>query len=101
MHFERHDLISFPMYKNFKRMLHQKVISEYQNIVFMLHSRRVYDAIGRLRLLVRESQKEFINERIDSLLETYRNLLKHSFAAAHDPEREKVYNYLIRSLLEL
>lgn len=101
MHFERHDLISFPMYKNFKRMLHQKVISEYQNIVSMLHSRRVYDAIGRLRLLVRESQKEFINERIDSLLETYRNLLKHSFAAAHDPEREKVYNYLIRSLLEL
>lgn len=82
-------------------MLLQKTKKEYQTIVAMLHDRQVVDAIERLRLLVRESQKEFINERLDNLQETYRNILKHSFAAAHDPEREKVYHYLIRSLLEL
>ena len=81
-------------------MLHQKIIKEHQTIVSMLHSRQVVDAIERLRLLVRESQKEFINDRLDNLQETYRNILKHSFGAAHDPEREKVYHYLIRSLLE-
>lgn len=82
-------------------MLHQKVLQEYRTIVNLLHTRQVYGAMERLRLLVKETQKEFINDRLDSLLETYRNILKHSFAAAHDPEREKVYHYLIRSLLEL
>ncbi|MEE4175982.1 MAG: tetratricopeptide repeat protein [Bacteroides sp.] len=82
-------------------MLYKNIIKEYQNIVSMLHKRQVVEAIEKLRLLVKESQKEFINERLDNLLETYRNILKHSFAAVHDPEREKIYHYLIRSLLEL
>jgi len=82
-------------------MFQDKVNRDYQRIVSMLHSRRVYDAVDRLRLLVGESQKEYINERIDSLVETYRNILRHSFSAVYDPEREKVYLYLIRSLLEL
>jgi tetratricopeptide (TPR) repeat protein len=84
-----------------EKMLHEKVTLEYQNIVSLLHSRQVFDAIERLRLLVKESQKEFINDRLDNLLETYQNILKHSFSATHDPEREKVYHYLTRSLLEM
>lgn len=82
-------------------MIQEKIHREHQQIVSLLHSRRVIDAVERLRILVGESQKEYINERIDNLVDTYRNILKYSFTASHDPEREKVYNYLLRSLLEL
>ncbi len=82
-------------------MFKEKVNREYLRIASLLHSRRVNDAVERLRVLVGESQKEYINERIDSLVETYRNILKYSFTANHDPEREKVYHYLLRSLLEV
>jgi tetratricopeptide (TPR) repeat protein len=82
-------------------MLQQKIFKEYKEIVSLLHKHKVADAIERLRVLVKESHKEFINDRLGSLLETYQNIIKHSFAATPDPEREKVYQYLIRSLLEL
>jgi tetratricopeptide (TPR) repeat protein len=82
-------------------MTYQKTTNDYQTICRLLHGRRVADAILRLREMVRDSGREFLNEQLDELLDTYRNILRHSFTAAKDPEREKVYHYLIRSLLEL
>ncbi len=82
-------------------MDHQSVAKEYQNICDLLHRRKVVEAISLLRGMVKQSNKEFINETLDELLETYRNILKHSFSAVKDPEREMVYHYLLRSLLEI
>jgi len=74
---------------------------EYNAVVNLLHGRRVIDAIGELRSMVKKSQKEYINERLDGHALTYKNILKHTFSAVKDPEREKVYGYLIKNLLEL
>lgn len=82
-------------------MTTQDVIKDYQKICKMLHRRQVADAIPMLRKMVGLSNREFMNEQLDELLDTYRNILRHSFTATKDPEREKVYHYLIRSLLEL
>jgi hypothetical protein len=84
-----------------KHMLHQQIQKEYQDICRLLHGRKVADAIARMRKLVKETHKEYINEQLDELMGTYRNILKHSFAATRDPQREEVYHYLIRTLLEL
>ncbi|HSV89124.1 MAG TPA: tetratricopeptide repeat protein [Bacteroidales bacterium] len=82
-------------------MLLEKITHQYEAVVKNLHSRRVYDAIEGLRQIIQKSNKEFLAERLDNLKETYKNLLRYSFATVQDPEREKVYTYLIRSLLEL
>lgn len=82
-------------------MFHEVVAKDYLNVCQLLHSRKVAEAVDLLRGMVRQSNKEYINERLDELLETYKNILKHSFSSTKDPEREKVYHYLIRSLLEL
>ncbi|HSV76657.1 MAG TPA: tetratricopeptide repeat protein [Bacteroidales bacterium] len=82
-------------------MLFEKTIQQYGFIVRCLHSHRVYDAIESLRQMIQQTHKEFLSERVDNLNETYKNLLRYTFANIQDPEREKVYNYIIRSLLEL
>ncbi|MFO7998925.1 MAG: tetratricopeptide repeat protein [Bacteroidales bacterium] len=82
-------------------MTTQDVIKDYQKICKMLHRRQVADVIPMLRKMVGFSNREFMNEQLDELLDTYRNILRHSFTATKDPERKKVYHYLIRSLLEL
>jgi len=79
----------------------EKILHQYESIIGYLHSRRVYDAIEGLRQLIHITSKEFLAEKVDNLNETYKNLLKYSFATIQDPDREKVYKYLIRSLLEI
>jgi tetratricopeptide (TPR) repeat protein len=81
--------------------MHETINKKYRQICSLLHQRKVVDAVGLLREMVRQSQLEFLNSRLDELLETYRNILRHSFLAARDPQREKVYHYLLRSLLEM
>jgi tetratricopeptide (TPR) repeat protein len=79
----------------------QTIAKEYRNVCDLLHSRQLVEAVSLLRGMVKQSNKEFLNETLDELLDTYKNILRHSFAAVRDPEREKVYHYLVRSLLEL
>jgi hypothetical protein len=42
-----------------------------------------------------------IQNRYQSIMDTYRNMLKYSFELAPDPERTKIYNKLQQSILEL
>ncbi len=73
----------------------------YRHISADLHERKVLSAIKRLKLLIAESGKEYFTDQLDRHSTTYENILIHSFSAAKDPEREKVYFFLVRNLLEM
>ncbi len=73
----------------------------YETACKRFHGRKVLDGIKVIRHLISATGEEYLNDQVDKYLETYRNLLQHSFSDTKDPERDKVYNYLIRSLLEL
>ena len=73
----------------------------YNKIASNLHDRKILDAIDKIRLLISESGKEYFADMLEQQSVTYENILKHSFSAAKDPEREKVYFFLIRNLLEI
>ena len=73
----------------------------YNEIAVNLHDRKILDAIEKLRLLITESGKEYFADLLQQQFVTYENILKHSFSAVKDPEREKVYFFLIRNLLEM
>ena len=75
--------------------------NSYREVCRLIHSRKVTDAIMSLRKLIAETNREFLNQRLDMLEDTYRNILRYSFAETRDPERENVYHYLLRSLLGL
>ena len=81
--------------------MHEKINKQYRHVCDLLHRRKVLDAIDLLREMVKQSNLEFFNNQLDELLDTYQNILRHSFLPAKDPERDKVFRYLIRSLLEM
>jgi tetratricopeptide (TPR) repeat protein len=82
-------------------MQYQQVIKNHERICSMILNHKVSGALKLLREMVRASGKEFINDQLDELLETYRNILKYSFLEVKDPKRQEVYYYLTRNLLEL
>jgi tetratricopeptide (TPR) repeat protein len=82
-------------------MQQSKVIKRHDKVCRLILSRQVADALDTMRLWAREAQQEFLNDRLDELQLTYKNILLHSFSAVKDPERHKVYAYLLRSLLDL
>ncbi len=73
----------------------------YQTVCRLVYRQRLSDAIVLLRQMTDKSGLDFLHERIDEMQGAYSQLLKHTFSGVSDPEREKVYNYIKRSLLEL
>jgi tetratricopeptide (TPR) repeat protein len=78
-----------------------KVKNTYSQIAANLHDRKILDAIEKIRILISESGKEYFADILEQQSVTYENILKHSFSAVKDPEREKVFFFLIRNLLEM
>ncbi len=66
-----------------------------------LHNRKVLDAIATIRKLISATGEEYLNDQVDKYYDTYKNILHHSFLEVKDPERDNIYNHLVRSLLEL
>ncbi len=73
----------------------------YTNICKLVHKNRLADALVLLKRLVAESRKEYVSDDVEALQKTYAQLLKHNFSVVKDPERDNIYIYLKRSMLEL
>ncbi len=77
------------------------ITKKHLNTCKLVNRRRIADAIVVLRQMIHDTGKEYLHERLNELQETYSQLLQHAFAGAEDPGREKVYNYLMRTILEM
>ncbi len=73
---------------------HQKVIS-------LIVGNKLKDALDVLKELVIQSRKGDYISKYEELDETYKNLLKYTIEGIDDPERDKIYNHLLVSVLEL
>lgn len=73
----------------------------YTTICLQIHNRKLLAAIQNLKKLIALSGKEYFSEQLAQQSLIYENILKHSFSKVKDPEREKVYLYLKRNLLEM
>lgn len=73
----------------------------YHNICKLIYRRRLADALVMLRLYVQDSGREYLINELDKLGETYEQLLTHKIRGMDDPERDKIYHYLMRSMLEM
>lgn len=81
----------------------QKVEIEktHTNICKLIHRNRLADALVLLNRFVKESGREYVGDELTNLQQTYVQLIKHNFSSVTDPERDKIYAYLKRSMLEL
>lgn len=81
--------------------MHESINKRYREICSLLHRRKVIEATALLREQVSRAQLEYLHNSLDKLMETYHNILRYSFTPTRDPKRGQVYQYLIRSLLEM
>lgn len=77
------------------------VISLKKDISLYLSKRQLKDAFQTLSKLTKNVQDWKISETLSELETNYKFMLHYLFEGVEDPERENVYNNLLRSLYEL
>ncbi len=82
-------------------MASTNINKKHLNTCKLIHRKRIADAIVLLRQMIHDTGKEYLHDRLNEHQETYTRLLKHAFTGVEDPERDKVYQYLMRTLLEM
>ena len=82
-------------------MIYSELIKKYREILDLVADRRITEAVGKLDNLAVKCRNVDFRNRLSNYTETYRNILKYSFELSDDPQKEKVYSRLVKSLLEL
>lgn len=82
-------------------MTYDQIIAEYQLICKFVTSRRIKLALEKLEKLVKQADFDEFSFQLDGFNETYHNILKYTILGVDDPERQKIYNKLIKSILNL
>src|SRR6056297_652138 len=82
-------------------MHYKEIINLYRKIIQNIFNNRIIDAIYDLNQFAGHEGKQYHTTQIEKIKETYLNILKHSFINVEDPERDKIYHTVVRSLLEL
>jgi len=82
-------------------MTYSELIADYNFIREVVSEKRIMEAIEALAKLVDKCRNIDFRNRLNENIDTYNNILKYSFEYGEDPEKEKVYFRLVKSLLEL
>lgn len=82
-------------------MNHIEIQSKYSEICNLILNKEISDSIVQLQLFANQSKKQYHQDQIEEIQNTYSNILKHSFTNINDPERDNIYKHLQRSLFEL
>lgn len=70
-------------------------------VLAMISDRRIAESFVALSRLADNCRNIDFRNRLNKNIETYQNILKYSFELGDDPEKDKVYFRLVKSLLEL
>jgi tetratricopeptide (TPR) repeat protein len=82
-------------------MTYDQIVNDHHFICKYVTSRRIKLALEKLEKLVAEADYEEFSFQLDGFNETYHNILKYTVLGVEDPERQKIYNKLIKSILSL
>ncbi len=79
----------------------QQIRNRYEHLLRLVTARKIKDALDVLNGLVSESAFSDFFIQQEHLAHTYEQMLKYMLEDVQDPERERVYNRLLVSILEL
>lgn len=82
-------------------MHHKEIQDKHNNISELILDNEILNAINELFDFAIHTKKQYHQIKIEKVKDTYSNILHHSFIGIDDPERDKIYSYLQKSLLEL
>ena len=61
-------------------MNHNEIQAKYNEICDLIINKEISESIQQLKLFANQTKKEYHQIQIESLKETYSNILKHSFS---------------------
>lgn len=82
-------------------MTYSEIQKYHGDILEAVLGKRLNDALQLISKLVVQVNSSEIHNRYQSITDTFHNMLRYSFEFAPDPEREKIFNKLQQSILEL
>ena len=78
-----------------------ELTEQYHQILRFTEQNRIKEALEVLERLANLCTHKDYLLQLEKHRDTYRNMLKYSFELGDDPEKEKVFNRLMKSILEL
>jgi tetratricopeptide (TPR) repeat protein len=82
-------------------MTYTELKSKYNQVFDFIAKSRVKDALDTLRYLCNHGRNLDLRTQLDEHAETYLNMLTYSFELSDDPQKELVYNRLIKAVIGL
>jgi len=82
-------------------MTFKELNTRYQRVFEFISKSRMKDAIDALGYLCSHCRNRDYRLQLDSHSDTYLNMLKYAFELNDDPQKEKVYNRLVRDIISL
>ncbi len=82
-------------------MNYSELENQYQRISQLISEKRLKESFDLMNILAGNCRNVDYTNRLNNFRETYRNILKYSFELGDDPEKDKVYNRLVKDILEL
>ncbi len=82
-------------------MTYTELKTKYNQVFDFIGKRRIKDALDTLRYLCNHGRNLDLRTRLDDHTQTYLNMLKYSFELSDDPQKELVYNRLIKAIIGL
>ena len=82
-------------------MLYPEVKKKQEEIITSIVEGRLLEAFDQIKEFIQATDHNAFQHELDVQLTTYENILKYAFEYPNDPEREKIYTRLCRSLFEL
>jgi len=82
-------------------MTYAELNSKYHQVFDYIDKSRIREAMDTLRYLCNQGRDLDLRVQLDNHNETYQNLLRYSFELSDDPQKERVYNRLVKAIISL
>ena len=82
-------------------MTFAELTDRYQQVIQFVEDHRINEAMDAMGSLAVLCTKRDLGIQLEKHRDTYRNMLTYSFELGDDPEKEQVFNRLMKSVLEL
>jgi tetratricopeptide (TPR) repeat protein len=82
-------------------MNYQELNTQYLQVFNFIARSRIRDALDTLKYLCNHGRNLDLRTQLDNHTDTYLTMLKYAFELADDPQKELVYNRLIKSIIGL
>jgi len=82
-------------------MTFAELTDKYQQVIQFVEDQRINEAMNAMGSLAVLCTKRDLGIQLEKHRDTYRNMLTYSFELGDDPEKEQVFNRLMKSVLEL